>query len=113
MRTALAFSLALLGACAAPRRERSPLVVLQEDEPWSMGVAAASPVFALYDDGLAIYLDQPGHPAPRYASVVLTEAERGPLLASLSPELDDLEATYDLAYTLPFPCHERWEDSSP
>ncbi len=97
MRIALAVPLLLLSACSSSSPGRSPLVVLYEDEPWSMGdVASLSPVFALYDDGLAIYLERPGRPAPQYASVTLSENECSQLLASLPPELDDLEEWYCL-----------------
>ena len=97
MRVSFAAPLLLLGACASASLERRPLVVLREDEPWSLGsVASQSPVFALYDDGLVIYLERPSQRAPQYASVTLSEGERSRLLASLPPELDDLDRSYSL-----------------
>ena len=97
MRIALTIPLLLLNACSASSTEPSPLVVLYEADPWSRGtVASLSPVFALYDDGLAIYLERQGDRVPRYATVTLSENDRAQLLASLPPGLDDLEEYYSL-----------------
>lgn len=60
-------------------------------------VASQSPVFALYDDGLVIYLERTIARAPRYASVTLSESERSQLLASMPFVLDDLDVPHSLS----------------
>ena len=66
---------------AAPTEPVHPLVVFLKTEPWAMVIGADSPRFALYSDGLVIYLR-----GNEYRSVRLTAPERDALLAELDVE---------------------------
>jgi len=97
MRRYLLVPLLLAVSCAGSGHARRPVAVLYEDEPWSRGIVpSASPLVALYDDGLVIYQDGRDGGAPRYVRAVLDERELAALEDALPPGLFALDRCYSL-----------------
>jgi hypothetical protein len=74
-----------------------PIALLYEINPWAMVLGSDSPSFALYEDGLVIFIRPAGgEGGPEYAFVKLNEQERNALVASLpTKQFFELEPRYE------------------
>lgn len=62
---------------------RVPVALVYEFDPWAMVLGSDSPSFALYADGLVIFVRRAQDGKHEYASVVLSAEERDALVSSL------------------------------
>jgi hypothetical protein len=77
--------------------ERKPLVLLYEYNPWAMVLGSDSPAFALYDDGLLIFIASNSEGRAEYVSHVLSETELADFMAALPvKQFYELRPDYEL-----------------
>jgi hypothetical protein len=74
---------AALPPTTPPEAARQPVIVLVEHNPWLMVIGSDSPTFALYDDGLVIYLARTPEDRRIYLWTTLGKESLDRLLASL------------------------------
>ncbi|HEX8846353.1 MAG TPA: hypothetical protein VF791_17025 [Pyrinomonadaceae bacterium] len=76
--------------------ERRPIILLYEINPWLMVLGSDSPAFALYGDGLVIFVRAAEGGGREYASLILDEHERDALISALpTKEFFGLEPRYE------------------
>jgi len=78
------------------KKTTEPLVVLIEQNPWLMVIGSDSPTFALYNNGLLVYLDKEHK---EYRSVSLKSEELDDFIKFLADDKDlyNLENSYNLS----------------
>jgi len=73
-----------------------PVVLLYEMNPWAQVLGSDSPSFALYEDGLVIFVRPKADDGYEYASVMLTAEERDSLVRSFpATQFFGLEPRYE------------------
>jgi hypothetical protein len=75
-----------------------PLIVLIEFDPWRPVIGSDSPSFALYDNGLLIFVRSNSAGKPEYASILLSQQELDTLIKAfeIGDDFYALESYYDL-----------------
>jgi len=81
-----------------PKPVEKPLIILYVTDPWLDVIGSDSPVFALYDSGLIIFLRHIKENAYEYASVTLNEEEKNKLIKtfSINKSFYDLDLYYSV-----------------
>jgi hypothetical protein len=86
-------------ATATPEPSPKPLFVLTEYDPWRMVIGSDSPTFALYDNGLVIYVGEDSEGNPAYLSTQLDTKVFNKLREALTADKEffALDSYYDIA----------------
>lgn len=78
------------------KKDGSPIVLLYEMNPWANVIGSDTPSFALYENGLVIFVRRVESRQFELFSVMLSEQERDSLVASLpAKQFFDLEPRYE------------------
>ncbi len=96
---ATAFTAPTNGAASGtinPQAGESPVVIIYEMNPWAMVIGSDSPSFALYGDGLLIFVRPNAEGGYEYASAKLSRQELDSLVGSLpAKQFQELEPRYE------------------
>lgn len=79
-----------------PQAGGSPVAIIYEMNPWAMVIGSDSPSFALYGDGLMIFVRPDAEGGHEYASAKLSRQELDALVRSLpAKQFQELEPRYE------------------
>ena len=95
---------------ATGKAEAKPRIFCYETNPWLMVIGSDSPVFALYDDGTAIFQRRQQKAAPQYFSVKLAEAQKEAIINCTADAVAGAKQHYAISMATDQPSKAIWID---